>query len=194
MDLFGENLYNLYGSTETAWATIATPEDLRAAPGTAGRPPRGTTVRLYDDDALEVEPGATAALDEVRAAVLALRRGKGMVIDAADPDTVSAGSFFMNPILDPHAYARLDPAPPAFPQPDGRIKTSAAWLIERSGFRKGYARGRVAISSKHALALVNRGGATTQELVALAREIAAGVRRRFGVQLQPEPTIVGEVW
>ncbi|MFL5904798.1 MAG: UDP-N-acetylmuramate dehydrogenase [Solirubrobacteraceae bacterium] len=144
--------------------------------------------------ALEVEPGATAALDEVRAGVLALRRGKGMVIDPADPDTVSAGSFFMNPILDADAYARLDPAPPAFPQPDGRIKTSAAWLIERSGFRKGYARGRVAISSKHALALVNRGGATTQELLALAREIAGGVRERFGVELEPEPTIVGGAW
>jgi len=144
--------------------------------------------------ALEVEPGATAALDEVRAAVLALRRGKGMVIDQADPDTVSAGSFFMNPILDVDAYARLDPAPPAFPQADGRIKTSAAWLIERSGFRKGYARGRVAISSKHALALVNRGGATTQELLALAREIAGGVRERFGVELEPEPTILGGGW
>jgi UDP-N-acetylmuramate dehydrogenase len=144
--------------------------------------------------ALEVEPGATAALDEVRAAVLALRRGKGMVIDRADPDTVSAGSFFMNPILDADAYARLDPAPPGFPQPDGRIKTSAAWLIERSGFRKGYARGRVAISSKHALALVNRGGATTEELLTLAREIAGGVRERFGVELEPEPTIVGGAW
>jgi UDP-N-acetylmuramate dehydrogenase len=141
--------------------------------------------------ALEVEPGATAALDEVRAAVLALRRGKGMVIDPADPDTVSAGSFFMNPILDADAYARLDPAPPAFPQPNGQIKTSAAWLIERSGFGKGYARGRVAISSKHALALVNRGGATTEELLALAREIAGGVRASFGVELEPEPTIVG---
>ncbi|MFL5854704.1 MAG: UDP-N-acetylmuramate dehydrogenase, partial [Solirubrobacteraceae bacterium] len=144
--------------------------------------------------ALEVEPGATAALDEVRAGVLALRRGKGMVIDPADPDTVSAGSFFMNPILDADAYARLDPAPPAFPQPDGRIKTSAAWLIERSGFRKGYARGRVAISSKHALALVNCGGATTEELLTLAREIARGVRERFGVELEPEPTIVGGAW
>jgi UDP-N-acetylmuramate dehydrogenase len=144
--------------------------------------------------ALEVEPGATAPLHAVRAAVLALRRGKGMVIDAADPDTVSAGSFFMNPILDADAYARLDPPPPAFPQPDGRIKTSAAWLIERSGFRKGYARGRVAISSKHALALINRGGASTEELLALAREIAGGVRERFGVELVPEPTIVGSGW
>jgi len=144
--------------------------------------------------ALDLEPGACAPLREVREAVLALRRGKGMVLDSADPDTISAGSFFMNPILDPDTVAALRPRPPAFPQPDGRVKTSAAWLIERAGFAKGYARGRVAISSKHALALVNRGGASTAELIALAREIAAGVRDRFGVQLEPEPTIVGGLW
>jgi UDP-N-acetylmuramate dehydrogenase len=144
--------------------------------------------------ALDLEPGARAPLGEVREAVLALRRGKGMVLDSADPDTISAGSFFMNPILDPDTVAALRPRPPAFPQPDGRVKTSAAWLIERAGFAKGYARGRVAISSKHALALVNRGGASTAELLALAREIAAGVRDRFGVQLEPEPTIVGGLW
>ena len=144
--------------------------------------------------ALDLELGARAPVHEVREAVLALRRGKGMVLDPADPDTVSAGSFFMNPILDPDALAALEPSPPAFPQPDGRVKTSAAWLIERAGFGKGYTRGRVAISSKHALALVNRGGATTAELLALAREIAAGVRERFGVELRPEPTIVGEAW
>jgi UDP-N-acetylmuramate dehydrogenase len=170
------------------WVVLAVTFALRR--GAASQPLRYAELTR----ALEVEPGATAALDEVRAAVLALRRGKGMVIDAADPDTVSAGSFFMNPILDPDDYARLDPAPPAFPQPDGQIKTSAAWLIERSGFGKGYARGRVAISSKHALALVNRGGATTEELLALAREIAGGVRERFGVELEPEPTIVGGAW
>jgi UDP-N-acetylmuramate dehydrogenase len=140
--------------------------------------------------ALEVEPGATAPLADAREAVLALRRGKGMVLDPADPDSVSAGSFFMNPILDADAFARLDPAPPGYDQPDGRVKTSAAWLIERAGFSKGYTRGRVAISSKHALALVNRGGATTEELLALAREIQDGVRERFGVELEPEPTIV----
>ena len=144
--------------------------------------------------ALDLELGARAPVHEVREAVLALRRGKGMVLDPADPDTISAGSFFMNPILDPDALAALEPSPPAFPQPDGRVKTSAAWLIERAGFGKGYTRGRVAISSKHALALVNRGGATTAELLALAREIAAGVRERFGVELRPEPTIVGSAW
>jgi UDP-N-acetylmuramate dehydrogenase len=122
-----------------------------------------------------------------------------MVVDPADPDSVSAGSFFTNPILDADAFAalreRAAPAdPPAFGEPDGRVKTSAAWLIERAGFARGHGEGRVGISRKHTLALVNRGGATTAELVALAREVAAGVRERFGVDLEPEPVFVGHEW
>jgi UDP-N-acetylmuramate dehydrogenase len=144
--------------------------------------------------ALDVPIGASAPLAAVREAVLALRRRKGMVIDPADPDSVSAGSFFTNPILDPEAFAALPGSPPAFPEPDGRIKTSAAWLIERSGFERGHGDGRAGISSKHTLALVNRGGATTAELMALAREIAAAVRSRFGVALAPEPVLVGHAW
>ena len=149
--------------------------------------------------ALDVPVGGRAPLAEVREAVLALRRGKGMVIDPADPDSVSAGSFFTNPILDPGAYDALRTSgaplvPPAWPESDGRIKTSAAWLIERAGFQRGYGNGRVGISTKHTLALVNRGGATTAELMALAREIAAGVRGRFGVELHPEPVLVGHHW
>jgi len=149
--------------------------------------------------ALGVELDERAPLADVREAVLALRRGKGMVIDPADPDSVSAGSFFTNPILDPDAFAALErraapDRPPAFPEPDGRVKTSAAWLIGRAGFERGMTRGRVAISSKHTLALVNRGGATTAELVALAREVAAGVRDAFGVDLVPEPAFVGHEW
>jgi len=149
---------------------------------------------------LGVSVGGSAPLAEVREAVLALRRGKGMVIDPADPDSVSAGSFFTNPILDPGDFARLQArtgdagSPPAFPEPDGRIKTSAAWLIERAGFPRGYGDGRVGISTKHTLALVNRGGASTAELMALAREIAGGVRKRFGVALAPEPVLVGHDW
>ena len=141
-----------------------------------------------------------APLAGVREAVLGLRRGKGMVIDPADPDSVSAGSFFTNPILEPEDFARLQArtaelgGPPAFPEPDGRIKTSAAWLIERAGFHRGYGDGRAGISSKHTLALVNRGGASTVELMALAREIAAGVQQRFGVALAPEPVLVGHDW
>jgi UDP-N-acetylmuramate dehydrogenase len=155
--------------------------------------------------ALGVRVSERVPLAEARAAVLALRRGKGMVVDPADPDSVSAGSFFMNPALDPGAFADLlrrarerlggdAPSPPRFPGPDGRVKTSAAWLIERAGFHRGHTRGRVAISAKHSLALVNRGGATTAELVALAREIAAGVHDAFGVELQPEPVFVGHAW
>jgi UDP-N-acetylmuramate dehydrogenase len=149
---------------------------------------------------LDVRVGDDVPLADARVAVLALRRAKGMVVDPADPDSVSAGSFFTNPILEPGDFARLqaragDPGgPPAFPEPDGRIKTSAAWLIERAGFPRGYGDGRVGISAKHTLALVNRGGATTAELMALAREIAGGVRDRFGVRLMPEPVLVGHDW
>jgi UDP-N-acetylmuramate dehydrogenase len=135
--------------------------------------------------ALDVPIGGTASLGAVRAAVLALRRRKGMVIDPADPDSVSAGSFFTNPVLE-----TAPDGAPAWPEPDGRVKTSAAWLIERAGFHRGYGNGRVGISAKHTLALVNRGGGTTAELLALAREIAGGVRERFRIDLHPEPVLV----
>jgi UDP-N-acetylmuramate dehydrogenase len=144
--------------------------------------------------ALGVELGASAPAAAVREAVLALRRGKGMVLDPADPDSVSAGSFFTNPILDADAFAALEDAP-RFPEDDGRVKTSAAWLIERAGFARGHGNpDGIAISSKHTLALTNRGAGTTAELLALAREIAGGVRERFGVTLEPEPTLVGVAW
>jgi UDP-N-acetylmuramate dehydrogenase len=144
--------------------------------------------------ALGVPAGGSAPLADVRAAVLALRRGKGMVIDPADPDSVSAGSFFTNPVLSAEGFAALPGDPPGWPEPDGRVKTSAAWLIERSGFGRGHGDGRVGISTKHTLALVNRGGATTAELVALAHRIAAGVHAAFGVELTPEPVFVGVRW
>ena len=149
--------------------------------------------------ALGVEPGATVPLRDVRAAVLALRRGKGMVIDETDPDSISAGSFFTNPVLDQAAFARLreraGPGLPAYPQPDGTVKTSAAWLIEHAGFARGHGDPlTIAISSKHTLALTNRGAGTTTDLVALAREIAAGVREAFGIDLHPEPVFVGHDW
>jgi UDP-N-acetylmuramate dehydrogenase len=149
--------------------------------------------------ALGVEVGDRAPLADVREAVLALRRRKGMVVDPADPDSVSAGSFFTNPILTPDEFERLEqraPGPvPRWPEPDGRMKTSAAWLIERAGFTKGYGDPEtIAISWKHTLALTNRGAGTTAQLVALAREVADGVERRFGVALQPEPVFVGHEW
>ena len=155
--------------------------------------------------ALGIALGERAPLEDVRAAVLALRRAKGMVIDPGDPDSVSAGSFFTNPVLGAAEFAELeergrewageDGRVPGFPQADGRVKTSAAWLIERAGFRRGYGDpAGIAISDKHTLALTNRGAGTTAQLLALAREIAAGVRDTFGVELEPEPVLVGVEW
>jgi UDP-N-acetylmuramate dehydrogenase len=142
--------------------------------------------------ALGVGVGDTAPLDDVRDRVLALRRAKGMLLDPADPDTVSAGSFFTNPVLSIEAASRLPPEAPRWPQPDGSIKTSAAWLIERAGFAKGYGNGRARISTKHTLALTNRGGATTADLLRLARTLRDGVRSCFGVELVTEPVVVGD--
>ncbi|GGU34629.1 UDP-N-acetylmuramate dehydrogenase [Streptomyces lavendofoliae] len=151
--------------------------------------------------ALGVEPGDRVPAATARETVLKLRAGKGMVLDPEDHDTWSAGSFFTNPILEQAGYEeflgrvrdRLGPdvTPPAFPAGDGRIKTSAAWLIDRAGFTKGYGTGPARISTKHTLALTNRGGATTEDLLALAREVVAGVRDAFGVTLVNEPVTVG---
>jgi UDP-N-acetylmuramate dehydrogenase len=149
--------------------------------------------------ALGTEIGATAPLADVRDAVLALRRSKGMVLDSDDPDTRSAGSFFTNPILDGAGFAalreRAGDGLRGFPEAGGRTKVSAAWLIEHAGFAKGYGDpGGIAISSKHVLALTNRGAGTTGQLVALAQEIARGVYEAFGVALHPEPVFVGHAW
>lgn len=154
--------------------------------------------------ALGAGPGDRVPLGEVREAVLALRRGKGMVLDADDHDTWSAGSFFTNPILEGDAFARFldlarelhgpDVRPPSYPQGDGDVKLSAAWLIEQAGFRRGQRWGAVGLSEKHALALTNRGGATTAELLEAAHRIAARVELAFGVALRPEPVLVGADW
>ncbi|MGH3365348.1 MAG: UDP-N-acetylmuramate dehydrogenase [Nocardioidaceae bacterium] len=141
--------------------------------------------------ALGVEPGERVPMPAVRETVLRLRGGKGMVLDAEDHDTWSAGSFFTNPFLSAEQARTLPDDAPRWEQPDGRVKTSAAWLIERSGFGKGYGNGRVSLSTKHTLALTNRGAASTADLVALAREIRAGVEESFGVRLVNEPVMVG---
>jgi UDP-N-acetylmuramate dehydrogenase len=124
----------------------------------------------------------------IRAAVLTLRRRKGMVLDPADPDTRSAGSFFTNPIVDaaPEGAPRFDAG-------EGKVKVPAAWLIEQAGFAKGYPGpdAPVRISAKHTLALVNPGAGTTADLLALAREIRSGVQSAFGIELRPEPTLLG---
>lgn len=156
----------------------------------------GETARVLGVEAGDRVPAATA-----RETVLKLRSGKGMVLDPEDHDTWSAGSFFTNPVLTDAEHAafldrvtrRLGPdaAPPAFPAGEGQVKTSAAWLIDRAGFTKGYGDGPARISGKHALALTNRGGATTADLLALAREVRDGVREAFGITLVNEPVTVG---
>lgn len=140
---------------------------------------------------LGIAPGSRAPLAEVREAVLDLRRRKGMVLDAADHDTWSAGSFFTNPILSADQAAALPPGAPRYPLPDGTVKSSAAWLIEHAGFRKGYGTPPATLSTRHTLAITNRGGATAADLLALAREIRDGVAAAFGVRLVPEPVLVG---
>ena len=141
--------------------------------------------------ALGVPVGARVPMSDVRQAVLALRAGKGMVLDAADQDTWSAGSFFTNPVLDQDAASSLPPEAPRWPMADGTVKTSAAWLIEHAGFAKGYGNDRVALSGKHTLALTNRGGATTVDLLDLAAEVQLGVLEKYGVRLVNEPVLVG---
>jgi UDP-N-acetylmuramate dehydrogenase len=156
--------------------------------------------------ALGIAVGERAALGDVRAAVLALRARKGMVLDAADHDTWSAGSFFTNPVLSASAAAGLPADAPRFPVagpagsagpagpagPAGLVKTSAAWLIDHAGFPRGFgAPGPVTLSTKHTLAVTNRGGARAADVVALARTIRDGVREAFGITLEPEPMLVG---
>ncbi|TAM84072.1 MAG: UDP-N-acetylmuramate dehydrogenase [Jatrophihabitans sp.] len=140
---------------------------------------------------LGIEPGGTAPNRAVRETVLDLRRSKGMVLDAADHDTWSVGSFFVNPFV----TAELVPEGCPNFTVDGGIKLPAGWLIENAGFARGYGldrgRGTVAISTKHTLALTNRGGATTAELLALAAEIRVGVQERFGIRLRPEAHLAG---
>ncbi|MEU3352690.1 UDP-N-acetylmuramate dehydrogenase [Streptomyces sp. NPDC037389] len=150
---------------------------------------------------LGVEQGDRVPALRARETVLKLRAGKGMVLDPEDHDTWSAGSFFTNPILtvaEHEAFLarvaeRLGPdvMPPAFPAGDGTVKTSAAWLIDKAGFTKGYGEGRARISGKHTLALTNRGSASTEDLLALAREVRDGVHTAFGVTLVNEPVTVG---
>jgi len=148
---------------------------------------------------LEVPIGTRVPAEVVRDAVLELRRSKGMVLDEQDHDTWSAGSFFTNPVLSAAASGLLPQAAPRYPQPDGSVKTSAAWLIEQAGFEKGYSgkdhdangyQAPATLSGKHTLALTNRGGATAADLLRLAREVRAGVQDRFGIELVPEPNLV----
>jgi UDP-N-acetylmuramate dehydrogenase len=140
---------------------------------------------------LGVEVGSRVPLADVRDAVLALRRSKGMVLDPDDHDTWSVGSFFTNPVLDAAAASALPHDAPRFAAADGRVKTSAAWLIDHAGVVRGASVGGAAVSGKHTLALTNRGSASTSDVLELAREIRERVRTSTGVVLEPEPTLVG---
>jgi len=146
--------------------------------------------------ALDAEPGSSADPARVREAVLSLRTGKGMVLDEADHDTWSVGSFFTNPVVSATEFERLhgsvDGSVPNYPAPDG-VKLAAGWLVERAGFGKGYPAedAPARLSTKHALAVTNRGGATTADVIALARAVRDGVRTTFGIELTPEPILIG---
>lgn len=151
---------------------------------------------------LGVEQGNTAPARAVRQKVLALRASKGMVLDAADRDTYSTGSFFTNPIVPEAVLATLpDDAPHFGSGIEGHVKLSAAWLIDRAGFAKGFglpgtpgaevADGRASLSAKHTLAITNRGGASADDVLAIAREVRAGVLAKFGIELHNEPLLIG---
>ena len=144
---------------------------------------------------LAAQPGERVPAGRVREAVLRLRGSKGMVLDAADHDTWSVGSFFTNPVVDDATFERLraeHDRVPHYPAPGG-VKLAAGWLVERAGFGKGHpGDGAPArLSTKHALALTNRGGAATADILALARAVRDGVRARFGIELTPEPVLIG---
>ena len=165
--------------------------------------PGGAPGVRYTELARQLTAFKSPSLSEVRATVLALRKSKSMLLDRDGEDGKSAGSFFMNPTLDEAALAEVSAAVassgvlgagevmPVYPANEGRTKLAAGWLIERAGFGKGAGEGRVGLSTKHALAIVNRGGATAAEIVAFARRVKDGVRARFGVELQAEPVLVG---
>jgi UDP-N-acetylmuramate dehydrogenase len=140
--------------------------------------------------------GQVPSLAKVADAVRQIRRSKGMYLVEGDPDCASAGSFFKNPVVDRSELERIAAAvPPAtkipqFPAEDGKVKLAAAWLVEQAGFSKGYGNGRVGISSRHTLALINRGGASAAEVLALSEEIVAGVEKKFGIWLRREPVLL----
>ena len=160
----------------------------------------GELARSLGLEANAAEDERRAPLQDVRAKVLALRAGKGMVLDDADPDTYSTGSFFTNPIVPASAAAGLPEGAPRFPAGQGEsgeelVKLSAAWLIDQSGCAKGFGAeltgGRASLSTKHTLAVTNRGTASAEDLLTVARAARDAVKERFGVELHPEPVLLG---
>lgn len=172
---------------------IVTRVDYRLLPG-------GSSSLRYAELQRAFPAGANPSLREVADAVRRIRRSKGMLLAEGDPDCHSAGSFFKNPVV---YRARVDEiaaasgkVPPSFPagggpEHEGQVKLSAAWLIEQAGFSRGYVRGAAGVSSRHTLALINRGGAKAAEILALADEIRTGVEAKFGLWLEMEPVLLG---
>ncbi len=140
---------------------------------------------------LGIEVGEKASVVETRTGVMELRAAKGMLLNPEDKDSWSAGSFFTNPILTPDFAASLPDDAPKWPTADGKVKTSAAWLIQNSGIDKGHTHGGARVSTKHVLALTNSGSATAEEIAQLAREVRASVQEKFGITLEPEVNLVG---
>jgi UDP-N-acetylmuramate dehydrogenase len=184
-------------NTEDRGRYLVTRVDYRLTPG---GPP---TLRYADLQRALAESGAAdgsasgaaPGLVEVAAAVRRVRLSKGMLLVEGDADCRSAGSFFKNPVVSEDEVRRVAECcgkePPRFPAGDGKVKLPAAWLIEQAGFSKGYALGAAGVSSRHTLALINRGGATAREILELAGQIAAAVEVRFGIELEMEPVLVG---
>lgn len=160
---------------------------------TFGLVPGGRPALRYAELVDAMDGDTEPTLERVRETVVALRRAKSMVIDPADPNRRSAGSFFTNPLVEPALAERIAQSSPTgvprWPTADGRVKLAAGWLIEHAGMTKGTRRGNVGLSSQHALALVHHGGGTTRELLALAEEVVRAVRERFGVTLVREPVL-----
>jgi UDP-N-acetylmuramate dehydrogenase len=158
--------------------------------------PGGKARVTYADLKKYFPEGSQPSLQQVRDAVREIRLSKAMLIVPNDDDCRSAGSFFKNPIVAASKYDEIaapvnGSAPPKYPAGDGKVKLSAAWLVEQSGFKKGHSRGPVGISRRHSLAIVNRGGATAADILALKDEVQRGVRETFGIELMPEPVFVG---
>jgi UDP-N-acetylmuramate dehydrogenase len=178
---------------------IVTRVDYRLTPG--GEPAL-RYVDLERELRTTIPLGTQPTLAQVSATVRRIRRSKGMLLVEGDADCRSAGSFFKNPLVGEDLYQQITagsaPAPPRFPAGAGaeqgseaRVKIPAAWLIEQAGFPKGYSQGAAAVSSRHTLALTNRGGATAAEILALAEKIRTAVEARFGIRLEMEPVLVG---
>ena len=159
--------------------------------------PGGAPTVSYRDVERALADASSPTLADTRNAVLTIRRGKSMTLDQpGDANRRSCGSFFLNPLVDAaQAEAVLaragDPAMPRWPQPDGRVKLSAAWLIERAGLTRGERAGAVGLSTRHTLAIVAHDGARTADVLAFARGVQARVEQRFGVRLSPEPVLWG---